>query len=258
MVYSRNWIRVVELVRGAHERRVAVVLGGRIRNAPVRHRRWPWEVGADLAHAIAQADHMVEPLPDELLQVLGATALDVEAAFAHHLHGGRVQRLGMAAGADHLHPDAADAAGGWPRPSGTGSCCRSQEQHPDPRRTAEPGRAAAAGPGRRPGCSVAAGVGEPLAARDQIEAVVGVAPVRGAPPHGHQPAATQLAQVVRRQALPLADQRRAAHGPADRCAPAHSGAPTARGARPAAGSRAAARSGRSGRWWNPRRHNTSI
>ena len=52
------------------------------------------------------------------------------------------------------------------------------------------------------------GVGEQLPARDQIEAVVGVAPVRGAPPHGHQPAATQLAQVVRRQALPLADQRR--------------------------------------------------
>ena len=57
------------------------------------------ELGADLAHPVAEADHAVEALAGELAQVLRAAAGEVDAALAHHPHRVGMQRLGMAAGA---------------------------------------------------------------------------------------------------------------------------------------------------------------
>jgi hypothetical protein len=58
--------------------------------------------GADLAHAVTEADDVVEALVGELTQVLGATPGDVDAALAHHLNRAGMQRLGMAAGARRI------------------------------------------------------------------------------------------------------------------------------------------------------------
>ena len=69
------------------------------------------ELGADLAHAVAERDHVVEALPGELVQVLGAPASDVDAALAHHAHRVGMQRLGVAARADRAHRAAGQLLG---------------------------------------------------------------------------------------------------------------------------------------------------
>src|SRR5690606_13454880 len=77
-----------EFVRRPGEHRVSVVgvrrLGGRVGHAPVRHPCAPREVRADLADTVAQADHMVEGLTGELVEVLGPAVADVDAALPHH------------------------------------------------------------------------------------------------------------------------------------------------------------------------------
>ena len=60
------------------------------------------ELGADLANAIAQRDHQVEGLRDELVEVLAPIAAEVDASLADHAHGVGMQRLGVAPGADCL------------------------------------------------------------------------------------------------------------------------------------------------------------
>src|SRR4051812_11240312 len=55
------------------------------------------ELAADLAPAVPEADHVVEALARELVEVLGAPRRDVDAALAHHAHGVGVERLGAAA-----------------------------------------------------------------------------------------------------------------------------------------------------------------
>src|ERR1700742_2208858 len=64
----------LELVGGALERgiglRVAGSLAGRGGDAPVRVVGVLWELGADLAYAVAQCDHVIEALVEELVEVL--------------------------------------------------------------------------------------------------------------------------------------------------------------------------------------------
>ena len=57
------------------------------------------ELGTDFPDPVAQRDHDVETLRDELVQVLGAVPADVDTAPLHHAHRVGVQRLRVAAGA---------------------------------------------------------------------------------------------------------------------------------------------------------------
>ena len=59
-------MRVRELVGGPYERWIAARVGRRVGDAPMRHRRCPWKLRAHLPNAVAQADHLVEPVPGEL------------------------------------------------------------------------------------------------------------------------------------------------------------------------------------------------
>src|SRR4051812_42579156 len=87
----------LELGGGALERGprllVASGLARGIGNAPVDYLGCAGELGADLAHAIAEADHVVEAPAGELAQVLGAPPRDVDAAVADHAHCVGMQRL---------------------------------------------------------------------------------------------------------------------------------------------------------------------
>src|SRR3954453_3441463 len=89
-----------KLGRGALERGqrslVASRSACRIGDAPMDELGCARKFRTDLAHAIAEADHMVEALPSELAQVLRATAGDVDPALTHHPHRVGVQRLGVA------------------------------------------------------------------------------------------------------------------------------------------------------------------
>jgi hypothetical protein len=58
---------------------------------------------ADLTDPIAQADHVVEPLPGEDAHVPGLAAADIDAVLAHHRDRGRMHGLGVTAGADRRH-----------------------------------------------------------------------------------------------------------------------------------------------------------
>src|SRR5690348_15405119 len=84
------------------ERGARVRLAGRVGEAPVDQLRMASELRADLADPVAQRDHVAEPLPGELRQVLGPAPADVDAVLAHHPYRLRVQRLRMAARARHL------------------------------------------------------------------------------------------------------------------------------------------------------------
>ena len=100
---------------------------------------------ADLAHAIAEADDVVEPLPGELAQVLGAPPA---SRARHHPDGVGMQRLGPAAALAASH-----GAAGQPLAERLGhlrarAVARAQEQ--DARE-----RGARARSRRRPGCSAA-------------------------------------------------------------------------------------------------------
>src|ERR687885_2413163 len=101
-----------ELVGGALEGGVglgvALALARRVGDAPVDELGVAGELGADLAHAVAEADHVVELFLGELTQVLGAPTAELDAALAHHPHGVRVQRLEMASGAAGLDRAAAE------------------------------------------------------------------------------------------------------------------------------------------------------
>src|SRR5262245_27160521 len=57
------------------------------------------ELWTDLSNAIAQRDHHVEALRNELVEVLGAVGADVDPALSHDPYGIGVQRLGMTTGA---------------------------------------------------------------------------------------------------------------------------------------------------------------
>ena len=83
-----------------------------------------------------------------------------------------------------------------PRPSASARCCRCTG-------TARVAlRGFAGSPGARPGCSAAPAPASSSATALELEHVVGVAPVGGAPPRRHQPAVAQPPEVVRDEALP--------------------------------------------------------
>src|SRR5262249_7852777 len=90
----------LELDGGALERgirrSVARAVERRVGNAPVCEARLGREFGTDLSDAVAQGDHHVEALRDELVQVLGAIPADVDAALAQYSNRVRMQRFGVA------------------------------------------------------------------------------------------------------------------------------------------------------------------
>ena len=87
---------------------------------------------ADLAYAVAEADHVVKGQPDELAEVLGAAGHEVDSALAHDPHRVGMQRLGMAAGADRAHRAGRQLLGQRLRHLGARAIARAQEQHARP------------------------------------------------------------------------------------------------------------------------------
>src|SRR6266498_3454042 len=77
----------LEFSGGALEGRQDLVVGSRlacrVADAPVDRLRRARELGTDLAHAIAEADHIVKALVSELAEVLGTTACEFDPARAH-------------------------------------------------------------------------------------------------------------------------------------------------------------------------------
>src|SRR4051812_18152197 len=69
----------------------------RLADAPVERVRGAGELRADLAHAVAERDDVVEAVGLELAQVLRAPPRDPEAAVAHHAHRLGAERLRVAA-----------------------------------------------------------------------------------------------------------------------------------------------------------------
>src|SRR4051794_25067342 len=91
----------LELPRGPLEGRVArtirVALERRIGDAPMDRGGRAGELGADLAHPIAQRDHVVEPSPGQRVDVLRPLGADVDAPLLHDADRVRVHRLRVAA-----------------------------------------------------------------------------------------------------------------------------------------------------------------
>src|SRR5215211_4603039 len=194
----------VELLGRALERGqrllVASGLARGIGDAPVDQPGRPWELGAYLAHAIAEADHVVEALPGELAQMLGATPGEVDVALAHHADRVGVKRLRMAARAVR-----AEGAVGQPLREGLGdlrarAVAGAEEEHAR-ERGALPVAAAGTRGWRQAGMQGNTCVRQELAATRQIEHVVAVAAVSGAAALRDKALVAQLTQVVRDQAL---------------------------------------------------------
>ena len=186
----------LELGRGAFERRVgrAVVraLERGIGNAPVHEVGVRRELGADLADPVAQRDHDVEALRDELVEVLGAVRADVDAALLHHPHRVGMQRLRMAARATRPRPCPSDIVLeqrlGDLRPCAVPGA---QEQDPRPATPATRRRgASAAAPARAtaPGCSAPPAACSCSRQRDEIDGVVAVPSIGRAATRRHEPA----------------------------------------------------------------------
>src|SRR5919197_1186858 len=70
-------------LEGGQRLGVAAGLACRVGDAPMDHVRRARELRADLAHAVAEADHIVEAPVGELVQVLRPLSRDVDAAFAY-------------------------------------------------------------------------------------------------------------------------------------------------------------------------------
>jgi hypothetical protein len=165
------------------------------------------EFGADLAHAVAEADRVVEALIAELAQVLGAPAAEVDAALPHHPHGVGVKRLGMATGAlslDGVARELLDERLGDLRP---GAVARAEEQHPRAgglRRSIPPARRRRGeAQGRMQG---RAACRKQIATAREVERVVGVASVGRAAVARDNSLGSQPAEMVRDQALRPLDQ----------------------------------------------------
>ena len=114
---------------------------------------------------------------------LVVSAGDVDAALGHHPHGVRVERLGMAPGAAGVD----GAARAIARASASAICDRALLPVHRNRTRGRRGRgwrrpASVGGASRRPGWSAPPGVGEEVAAAEQVGAVVDVAAVGRAAP----------------------------------------------------------------------------
>ena len=166
------------------------------------------ELGADLAHAIAEADHVVEAPITELAQVLGAAPGEVDAALAHHPHRVGMQGLRMAAGAGCAHRSAGQLLAERLGDLRAGAVAGAQEQH-----VRERGAALARGR-RQAGVQRRAGARKQFAAAGQIDRVVRVTAVGGAAAHRDEATVAKLAQVIRDKVLAPARQlAELAHSP---------------------------------------------
>jgi hypothetical protein len=169
------------------------------------------ELRADLADPVAQRDHVAEPLPGELLQVLGPAPADVDAVLAHDPHRLRVQRLRTltaAARAGHLNPAPGQLAEQRLGDLRAAAVPGAEEQHPSPHPVGPGGLALQLGPGTEARMEGQPGLGQQFAAAGQLDAVVGVPAVGRTSPRRHQAARAELTQVVGDQALRLAQQPR--------------------------------------------------
>ena len=175
----------------------------RIADAPVHRLRRAGELGADLPHAVAEADDVVEALVGELAEVLGAAAREIDPALAHHPHRVGVQGLGMAAGAGRAHRAVGEVFGQRLGHLRARAVAGAQEQHA---RLCRAAASVCAHGGRQPWMQRRTGGDEQLTAARQLEDVVGVAAVGEAAAGRHQFAVAQLTQVVGDQALALAGQ----------------------------------------------------
>ena len=144
------------------------------------------ELGADLSNAVAEGDHHVEPLSDELVEVLGAVRADVDAPPLKDPHGVGMQRLRVAPRARRFDRPGRHVLERAPRPSATGRCFPCTRTTPacgDARPGAvgpRPGQATTPDAGHRPQPAAPPGSGE-------IDGVVAVAAVRRTATGGHSP-----------------------------------------------------------------------
>ena len=97
----RKSIRVGELgggpLEGGERFLVTSGIGGGVGNAPVDDSGVARKLGADLAHTVTQADHVVEALPCELVEVLGPAPGRSMPNWGITRDRVRVHRLGVAA-----------------------------------------------------------------------------------------------------------------------------------------------------------------
>ena len=183
-------------------------LGRRVGNAPVHTLGPGRELRAHLANAVAQGDDRVEPLSDELVEVLGAIGADVDATLRKDTDRIGMERLRMASSARRADRAAdirsSSASAIWDRalfpvhrnstrgrrrdrPGGAGRAPRTRV------------RALDAARGRAAECDAAGG---------EIDRVVAVAPVGRASARRHESSVAEQAQVVRHQVLGLVEQDR--------------------------------------------------
>ena len=170
------------------------------------------ELRADLPDAVAQRDHHVEALRDELVEVLGAVRADVDPALLHDPH--RVRDAAASGGCPRSRPRS-------PLPT---SCSRSASAicerallpvHRN--RTRRPATPSALGRGGRrrrghepqPGMQRAARRLQLLPAAERGRSRSSASrPIGRAARVRHEPAVAELAQVVRDEALRLAEELR--------------------------------------------------
>src|SRR3954467_8939048 len=117
---------------------IAPRLATRIGKAPMDQLRPAGKFRTYLAHAIAEADHVVEALCRELAQVLRPSARKIDAACAHHPYRVGMQRLGMAARAGRAQRAAGGLLGEGLGHLRARAVAGAQEQHPRRGSTATP------------------------------------------------------------------------------------------------------------------------
>lgn len=165
---------------------------------------------AHLTDPVAQADHVVEPLPGGRLHLNRPVAGDVDAvAVAHDRDRVRVYRLRPDSRACRRHPRPCPVPQQPLRHRRAAAVAGAHEQDP-PRGKGSGGLPGRGGPGRQGSQARVQRDGRPRqrqGAAVQVEAVVRVAPVEAAAPRGHQAARAKLAEMVGDQALRLAGRR---------------------------------------------------
>lgn len=190
-----------ELVGGPLEGRALFLLvaghRGRIGDAPVDPLRIAGEDGAGFAGVVADRHHVVEALPPELVHVLGAMLTDVEAAFRHLADCHRMDPRHFRACARGLHPVPADLPEDGFRHLRPGAVVRAQEEDADApgRLRRHPVRRAGGFPGE-PGMEALAGGEVEMTQAFEVEAVIDVPAIGGAPALGDQGLGSKLTQVI--------------------------------------------------------------
>src|SRR3954447_18445877 len=171
----------VELVGHALERPMRLLLAAGpaagVRKAPMDLPLGTRELGADLAHAVTESDHVVERLARELAQMLGAQAADGQAATAHDAKRVRMQGLGSAARADRANRSPGEPLRQDLRDLRPRAVACAEEQHVERLGSARPSRARAFARNQA-GMERPSRLDQQLAAALEFQGVVGVAPIR--------------------------------------------------------------------------------